>query len=352
MAALSGSTRKVLMLASLLALQGCEMASYYLQAIGGHMSIVNRAQPVDRLLADPATPETLRNRLAVSVRIRDFASRELKLPDNGSYRSYSDLERPYAVWNVVAAGEFDLAPVQSCFPVTGCVAYRGFYAKEAADRYAAGLRAAGNDVFTAGVPAYSTLGWFDDPLLSTFIRYADADLARLLFHELSHQVVFVKGDSTFNESFAVAVEREGVRRWLRAERKEAALQSFLEGQQRTRDFGRLLAGTRDRLRALYKEGIAPEAKRARKAEAFAQLKADYERLKRERWNGFAGYDRFMVREEPNNALLASFATYTEYVEGFEKLLAASGGDMAVFYERVKQLAAQSRDAREAQLTQR
>jgi predicted aminopeptidase len=340
------------MLVPMLALAGCEMASYYLQAIGGHMSIVNRAQPVDRLLADPATPDILRNRLAVSVRIRDFASRELKLPENGSYRSYSDIERPYAVWNVVAAPEFGLSPVLSCFPVSGCVAYRGFYAKDAADRYAAGLRAAGNDVFTAGVPAYSTLGWFDDPLLSTFIRYADADLARLLFHELSHQVVYVKGDSTFNESFAVAVEREGVRRWLRAEGKDAALQAFLDGQQRTRDFGQLLAAARERLRALYKEDLPVEAKRARKAEAFADLKAAYERLKRERWGGFGGYDRFMVREEPNNALLASFATYTEYVEAFEKRLAASGGDMAAFYERVKQLAALPQAEREAQLKQR
>lgn len=325
------------------------MASYYLQAIGGHMDLVNRAQPVDRLLADPATPQALRGRLEASVRIREFASREMKLPDNGSYRSYSDLGRQYAVWNVVAAPEFSLSPVQSCFPVTGCVSYRGFYAEADARRYAEGLRAAGNDVFVGGVPAYSTLGWFDDPLLSTFIRYADPDLARLVFHELAHQVVYVKGDSTFNESFAVAVEREGVRRWLRAEGREQLLKAFLDGQQRNREFFQLLAGTRERLRSLYREDLPPETKRVKKAEALAALKAEYETLKRERWQGFAGYDRFLVQAEPNNALLASFATYTQYVEGFERLLAESGGDMQKFYASVKALSTEERAVREARL---
>jgi len=339
-------------IACMLVLPGCEMAAYYLQAIGGHLDIMTRAQPLVRVLADPETPEVLKAKLATAARIREFASRELKLPDNGSYRSYAELGRPFAVWNVVAAPEFSLLPVQSCFPVAGCVSYRGFYAREDALRHAARLRAAGNDAFVGGVPAYSTLGWFDDPLLSTFIRYPDAELARLVFHELSHQLIYLKGDSTFNESFAVAVEREGVRRWLKDAGRTAELQAFAEADQRRRDFAQLMAAARERLARLYREPLAPRAMRARKAEAFAAFKADYAALKSGPWKGFAGYDRFLAEAEPNNALLASFATYTQLVEGFERLLAAEGGDLERFYSRVRELAALDKPARDARLASR
>ena len=344
--------RRLAALAAMFALSGCEMAAYYLQAVGGHLDIAGRTQPVERVIADPATPEALRRRLDAAMKIRDYASRELKLPDNGSYRGYADLGRPYVVWNVVAAPEFSLTPVQSCFPVAGCVSYRGFYAQPDADRHAAGLRAQGYDVLVHGVPAYSTLGWFDDPLLSTFIRSSDAELARLLFHELSHQVVYVKGDSTFNESFAVAVEREGVKRWLRHTGREAELKAFEDASRRGREFLRLLDGTRARLDEVYRQDRPREAKLARKAEAYRALIADYAALKRDRWGGFAGYDRFIVEKAPNNALLASFSTYTQLVEGFERLLAAEGGDLARFYARVAELAALDREARRAALGQR
>lgn len=331
-------------------LAGCEMAAYYSQAIGGHLDLVARAQPVERLLADPATPERLRQRLGTAARIRDFASRELKLPDNGSYRSYADLGRPYAVWNVVAAPQFALEAVQSCFPVAGCVRYRGFYAHADAARHAAGLRAQGHDVFVYGVPAYSTLGWFDDPLLSSFIHYADAELARLVFHELAHQLVYAKGDSSFNESFAVAVEREGVRRWLMAQGRESELQSFTAAMGRGREFASLMAAARTRLAAIYREDAPADAMRARKAGAFAALRTEYEALKHGRWNGFAGYDRFFVEQEPNNALLASFATYTQHVEAFERLLAQEGRDLERFYARVRALAALDPAARNRALS--
>lgn len=335
-----------------LCLSGCEMAAYYLQAVGGHLDMMGRAQPLGRLLADPQTPASLKEKLATAAQIRAFASRELKLPDNGSYRSYAELGRPFAVWNVVAAPEFSLAPVQSCFPVAGCVSYRGFYAREDALRHAERLRAEGNDAYVGGVPAYSTLGWFDDPLLSTFIRYPDAELARLVFHELSHQLIYLKGDSTFNESFAVAVEREGVRRWLQASGRAAELRAFAETDRRRRDVAQLMAATRARLERLYREPLAPAAMRARKAEAFAAMKAEYLGLKAGPWKGFAGYDRFFVEAEPNNALLASFATYTLLVEGFERLLAAEGGDLERFYQRVRELAALEKPARDARLASR
>jgi predicted aminopeptidase len=219
-------------------------------------------------------------------------------------------------------------------------------------RHAARLRAEGNDVFIGGVPAYSTLVWLDDPLLSTFIRYPDAELARLVFHELSHQLVYVKGDSTFNESFAVAVEREGVRRWLQASGRAAELQLLADAERRRREFAQLLAATRERLERLYLEPLPPETMRARKAEAFIDLKSGYESLKAGPWKGFAGYDRFFAEQAANNALLASFATYTQFVDGFERLLAAEGGDLAAFYAKVKALAALEAPAREAALRPR
>ncbi len=319
--------RALLLLASALALPGCGALSYYAQSIGGHFDLTSRARPLDEVLADANAPAALKERLTAATAIRAFASRELKLPDNGSYRSYAELGRPYALWNVVAAPEFSVQPVQSCFPVAGCVGYRGYYAKVGAEKYAASLRAAGNDVIVYGVPAYSTLGWFDDPLLSTFIGLPDAELARLVFHELAHQVVYVKDDSTFNESFAVAVEREGVRRWLAANGRTAE-------QSRSREqFAMLVASTRAKLEVLYRSRLAPEAMRERKRAELENLRPLLARL-----SGFEG-------QEPNNALLASYATYTDLVPMFERMLAESKGDLPGFYARVKQLASErsSRD---------
>jgi predicted aminopeptidase len=314
-------------LLALLCLPGCETLSYYAQAVGGHLGVMARAQPVASVIADPATPGTLRERLELARSIRDYATRELALPDNGSYRSYADLGRPYVVWNVVAAPEFSLEPVESCFPVTGCVPYRGFFAREDAETHAARLRSAGNDVNVRGVPAYSTLGRFDDPLLSTFIRYPDAELARLIFHELAHQRLYVKGDATFNESFAVAVERVGVQRWLAATGRGALLQRFLDGQKVSAGFLANLAQTRARLDALYREKLAPEAMRERKRAEYAALKKAMET-----------YPRFKEMEA-NNALLASFTTYTQLVPEFESLLKENNGNLEAFYAQVERYAA-------------
>jgi len=328
-----GSLRTLASLLCVLTLSGCETLAYYAQAIGGQMEMLALSQPVAAVIADPATPAPLRERLELARAIRDFASRELKLPDNGSYRNYADLGRPYAVWNVVAAPEFSLAPVESCFPVAGCVPYRGFFARDDAERHAARLRAAGNDVNLRGVPAYSTLGRFDDPLLDNFIHAPDVELARLIFHELAHQQFYLKGDATFNESFAVAVEREGVRRWLASTGRSGELGDFLKAQARGRRFLEVLEQSRVRLRALYLSRLAPAAMRERK-------RAEFEVLGK----FLAAYPR-MKDVEPNNALLASFATYTELVPGFEKLLAEEGGDLEKFYARVKALAANARSIR-------
>ncbi|HVP09357.1 MAG TPA: aminopeptidase [Burkholderiales bacterium] len=319
-------------LASLLCallLAGCETLAYYAQAVSGQVSLMAGKRSVDALLADKATPAPLRERLLLARSIRDYASRELMLPDNGSYRSYSDIGRPYAVWNVVAAPEFALAPLQSCFPVAGCVAYRGFFAQADAEHYAAGLRAQGYDVFVYGVAAYSTLGSFDDPLLSSFIRYPDTELARLIFHELAHQVAYVKDDSTFNESFAVVVEREGVRRWLLATGR--GLAAWLDAEEQQRRLVAEIQQASARLERLYRSRISVEAMRERKQRELAALKQK-----------LAGRYRDVV---PNNAFLASFATYTELVNEFEEILRENNGDLERFYAQVKRYAASAPSSR-------
>ena len=230
----------------LLALAGCESLSYYSQAIGGQLSLLSRARPIDDWLADPSTPDELRARLELAKRVRAFASNALALPDNASYHSYAALDREYVVWNVYAAAELAVTPKQECFPIAGCVSYRGFFSEQAARKHAEGLRAQGYDVYVAGVAAYSTLGWFDDPLLSTFIRYSDTQLARLVFHELAHQKVYAKNDTVFNESFAVVVEEEGVRRWLDTQGRGAELEAFHASQARRREFAQRVKEARER----------------------------------------------------------------------------------------------------------
>jgi predicted aminopeptidase len=314
---------------------GCESLAYYTQAVGGHLRVLARARPIDDWLADPGTDAALKQRLETARRIRAFASKELRLPDNESYVSYAELNRPYVVWNVFAAPVFSVEPKQECFPFTGCVSYRGFYSEEQARRHAEKLRESGYDVHIGGVPAYSTLGWSNDPLLSTFIRYPDAQLARLVFHELAHQVVYARGDTTFNESFAVAVEEEGVRRWLAAEGRSADLEAFQATQARRRQFAERVSQTRERLASVYAMDLSPEAMLEHKRGEWQRLRAQYPALP----------------AEPNNAFLASVAVYTELVPAFQRLLAESG-NLETFYQRVKELAKREQSERATQLSSR
>jgi predicted aminopeptidase len=303
---------------------GCDTIAYYKQAIGGHLEIMGAARPVEAWLADPATDATLRERLETARRIREFASRRLGLPQNRSYTSYAELGRPFVVWNVFAAPEFSIESRQECFPFTGCVGYRGFFSEQDARRHAERLRAEGYDVYVGGAPAYSTLGWFDDPLLSTFIRYPDAQLARLVFHELAHQLVYARDDTTFNESFAVVVEEEGVRRWLEAEGRAGELQAFYGAQARRQQFADKIKEARARLALVYKEKVASrEILSGRKREEFEKLRAEYPKI---------------VPAQPNNAFLVSIALYTDLVPQFEALLRESGGSLEVFYGKVKEMA--------------
>jgi predicted aminopeptidase len=307
----------------LLAGTGCESLSYYGQAIGGHLKLMAAARPIDSWLEDPSTPADVKARLEIAQRIRLFATRELHLPDNGSYLSYADLDRRFVVYNVFAAPRLSVDPKTECFPFTGCVAYRGFYSEDAARKHAARLREQGFDVYVGGVLAYSTLGWFDDPLLSTFIRYPDSQVARLVFHELAHQVAYAKDDTTFNESFAVVVEETGVKRWLEAEGRTAELAAFRQAQAWKRDLGARVKETRERLKMIYESNLTEEQKLEQKRGEFARLRA--------------GFPQF-VPAEPNNAFLVSIALYNELVPVLERVLAASGS-LDEFYARARRLAA-------------
>jgi predicted aminopeptidase len=307
---------------------GCATLGYYAHSVNGHLRLMSMRTPVDQLIADDQTDEELRQRLRKALEIREFAQRELDLPDNGSYRSYVDLDRPYVSWTVVAAPELSLQAKVWCFPVIGCVAYRGYFQQGDAERYAAALAAEGYDVVVTGVQAYSTLGWFDDPLLNTMIRQPEYRLAGLIFHELAHQRVYAKGDSSFNEAYAVMMERAGVSRWLERNGDPEMKSRYALDQQRRAAFLDLIGHARRSLERIYASALTEEAKREQKATVFDRLRADYLELRRS-WNGYAGYDRWF-ESDLNNAKLALVGTYNAYVPALEKLLSREGGNLAAF----------------------
>ncbi len=317
-------------------LAGCSSGTYYWQGIRGQMDLLERAQPISEVMVSTQDP-ALKRKLERVLSVREFASRELGLPDNASYRTYADVGRRFVLWNVFATPELSLRPRQWCFPVAGCVNYRGYFEEAGARDEAARFTATGDDVYVGGVPAYSTLGYFNDPLLSTFVRYPDTEVARLIFHELAHQVAYAKDDTVFNESFAVSVEEEGVARWLAAQ-NDPALTAQFEATQRHRDgFRALVTRTRARLSKVYAGGESDPVKRTEKASAFAAMRAEYAALKTE-WGGYSAYDSWFA-QGPTNAGLAAVGLYTQKVPEFRALLASVDGDLPRFYAKVKDLAA-------------
>ena len=322
---------------------------YYWQSVSGHLSLMQAAKPIDDWLGNATTPEALRERLLLGQRIRSYASSELKLPDNASYRRYADLHRKAAVYNVVAAPTLSLTLQQWCFPVVGCVGYRGYFDEAEAKAFAAQLPS-DLEVAVYPVPAYSTLGWTNwiggDPLLNTFIGYPEGELARLIFHELAHQVVYAAGDTVFNESFATAVERIGGERWL-AQSTEAARTQYQTFEGRRRDFRALTRATREQLQSIYQyPDQSDEQKQAAKAKAMTDFRARYAVL-RERWGGYKGYDHWVT--EANNASFGAQAAYDDLVPAFEALFQREGHDFNRFFEAVRQLASDSADNRLHQL---
>jgi predicted aminopeptidase len=334
--------RAAIVCAALVSLGGC---AFYWQAIGGQIDLLRKRTPIDKLLADPKLDPKTKGELTAVAEIRKFAVTDLLLPDNKSYTTYVALDRQYVVWNVVAAEEFSVAPKRWCFPVAGCVSYRGFFDRADAERFEKELVGEGYDTSSGGSSAYSTLGYFADPVLSTMLGGGEAYVASTLFHELAHQKLYVKDDSEFSEAFATAVEEYGTERWLTARGYDAALAAYQRRLLHRADFAALIAAQQDRLRAVFATNEPVEQKRADKARAFDAMRADYAAVK-ERWGGTGEYDAWFA-QPLNNAALASVATYRHWVPALRARIEAVG--LAAFYAEAAELAKLKAPERAARL---
>lgn len=328
-------------LTAALLLGGC----YSGRAAWGGLRLMTQRRPVDRLLSDPATDPALAEALRRARRLTRFAEERLALPVGRAYDSYVDLGRPYATWVVSATPELSVEPRTWCFPVAGCVSYRGYFSEGRARRFAERLAGRGLDVEVGGVRAFSTLGWFRDPLLSSFLELPEAELAALLFHELAHRRVYVKDDTSFNESFAAVVEEEGVRHWLAEPSRQSDLAAWLAGRRRDEEVVALAMATRRALAETFAEPRPDGWKRQRKTDLLDELRRDY-RARRadwgDRWDGF--FDAGL-----NNARLSALGAYNELVPGLRRLLADEGGDLERFYAAAEALAELAPEARRERL---
>ena len=327
---------------SLCALGGCSTIGYYSHLAWGEAHVLMARQSIEKMIADPDTPDKLRRRLKTALRARAFASDRLDLPRNDSYTLYADIDRPFVMYNVFATPKLSLEPIEHCFPIAGCVAYKGFYHRDGAEALAARLRKQGDDVYIGGVPAYSTLGHFADPILSTMNRWSTDQLIGTIFHELAHQKLYVKGDTAFNESFATFVQREGLREWHRA---NGLPPPDTTRTRRERQFTQLVLDTREQLKAVYASDMPDARKRQEKHSVFKQLRQHYRRLRDTAWHGYDGYDHWF--DTPiNNAKLLPFGLYDQYVPAFAEVFAQCHDQWACFYARVKSVS--ERDAKQRQ----
>lgn len=318
-------------------MSACTTLGYYAQAAGGHLKLMRAREPIADLLADESLDDGLRHRLETLLEAREFAVSALALPDTDSYRTYVETGRRAVTWNVVAAEEFSVRPYIWCFPIAGCVSYRGYYAEADAREYADEFRRQGYDVSIGGASAYSTLGWFDDPVLDTMLRGPDTRYVGTLFHEMAHQLLYVSDDSSFNEAYASFVEEAGVRQWLRSRGEQERIDAYDESLRRAADFTALLAETRNELLAVYESGDDSETMRDGKRAAFEQMRARYETLKNGSWGGYAGYDGWF-RRELNNARLVAVSTYRRLIPAFTVLFEDVGQDMPRFHAAAEQIA--------------
>ncbi|MGA2750479.1 MAG: aminopeptidase [Verrucomicrobiota bacterium] len=321
----------------LAALSGCETVGYYRQAIAGEYQILAHQEPIQKLIDDPATPAPLKAKFEQVLKITQFAASQLSEPSGANYLNYVDLHRPCVVWNVNVAPALSLQPKTWWFLVVGSASYRGYFKEQSARRYAAKWEKRGWDTYVDGVETYSTLGWFHDPLLNTFISEPDWELAEIIFHELAHQRLFVPGDTDFNEAFATAVAAEGVRRWFLSSGNSAGYAQYQKTVQHENDFVELVMAARAQLQSVYADARLPEAaKLQRKGEIIRQLRDNYVKTKT-RWGGQSGYDQWFA-EPINNAKLNTVAAYYDLVPAFQALLRAQDGDMEKFYRAVAALA--------------
>lgn len=344
----SQSARLGLVAILLAALSGCASTLYLLQAADGEWHVMHGREPIVQVIDDPKTPEPLIRQLADVRAARDFASRVLELPNNDSYRTYVKIDRPYVVWNVVAAPALSVQPKQWCFPIAGCVAYRGYFSERRAQAFAAGLKRRGYDVIVEGVPAYSTLGKLPDPVMSTMMRYGSDELASMIFHELAHQLLYVQNDSRFDEAFAVTVQDEGLKRWLEYKGEGTRIKEVDEERADDRRLVTLLRHARDRLARLYASTAPRPLKLQRKAQILTALGASIHALERRLGIRWPEYDQW-IAAGLNNAELASVGTYYDCVPGFERLLRQEDDDLPRFYAAARKLAHERKAVRDAQL---
>ena len=332
-----------------LTLPGCSNLGYYSQAVGGHLEVMRASRPIKEVVEDPQCDPSLKKKLEEVHQIRDFASHHLDLPENDSYRSYADLQRPYVTWNVFAAPEFSLKAEKWCMLVVGCVAYRGFYNQSEAEALAEELRHQGFDTYVGGVPAYSTLGFFSDPVLNTFLRSGSLEVARLIFHELAHQMIYVEGDTAFNESFATLVENEGLRRWIEHRGNPKLARDVDDRRQQKTSFVELVNSYRSKLHDIYSSDLSDDAKRIAKAEIMSDMKHAY--LSQQEALGKQPAYKQWLEKDLNNAKIASLSLYTKLYPAFEALLTEEANSLPRFYDRVRLLGSMPVAERTAALKQ-
>jgi len=348
----SGKIRYLYLLASLLLIMmniSCSRFIYYGQAVRGHLEIVTRMHRIDQLIAQETVDQETEARLQEILDIREYASKELLLPDNDSYKTYAELGREYVVWNVIAAPEFSMQPQVWCFPIVGCLPYRGYFSRETALKYARELELQGNDVYVGGVSAYSTLGWFDDPVLDTMLKHGMTWAARIIFHELAHQKMYIRDDAELNEAFADTVATIGVQKWLKATRQNVEYEHFNALLAREKQFYALISEFRDRYRTLYAEDQPVALKRLAKAALFEDMRRAYLSIQAS-WGGYDEY-RSWFNDGPNNARMATIITYKELEPGLSALYQATGGNLQEFYRIVQALARYEPEERRKVLNQ-
>jgi predicted aminopeptidase len=328
---------------------GCNTLSYYTQAVRGQYQILAHRQSIEKLIANPKTPPKLKQQLQLVQQLRAFAKTELKLPVGDSYNKYVDVHRKYVVWDVQAAPEFSLQPKTWRYPFVGRLAYRGYFSEKSARECGDQLTKKGFDVYVDGVEAYSTLGWFKDPLLNTFIDESETELADVLFHELAHKRLFAPGDTDFNEAFATAVGEEGVHRWLSSKCETSLLEMYDQALAREDQFVHLIMATRERLNTLYQKAatVPPDEMRRQKQDVFDDLRRQYGDLKVS-WGGYSGYDDWFAHDL-NNAKLNTVANYYDYVPGFQRLLQSNGGNLEKFYAAAERMAKEPESKRHEDL---
>jgi len=333
--------RSFLISISILLLPACSNLSYYIDAANGNFELLEKAQPINEILQQADLDKKFRQQLITFQQARNFASQNLLLPDNDSYRSFSELGRDFVVWNVVATSEFSIEPEKWCFLFVGCLAYRGYFEKDKVEAYAEELKKQGLDVYVSGVSAYSTLGWFDDPIVSSMLYADEARRVGIIFHELAHQLMYRKNSTTFNESFAMLVEEEGLRRWFESRNEPVLLEQYKEDKVRSRQFHKMLVQTKNQLKLLYSQDLSDTEKRQQKSHYLKQIKEDYKNL-RQQWHGYSGYDQWMS-QPLNNAHFVLVQTYFDLLPMFKTMLSQQDNDLRAFYAEVIKLSELSED---------